>query len=77
MEKENEENMWRWEIFFAEKKKKEEGKEEIIWRKKISICGGKEKHRRKRRKIFGEGKIVAGQVDGRMGRRLDKRSSRT
>ena len=64
MEKEKGENMWRRGIFFAEKKKKEEGKEEIIWRQKISISAGKEKHRRKRRKIFGEGKIVAGRVDG-------------
>ena len=46
------------------------GKENIHLRRK------RKKHRKKRRKIFGEGKIVAGRMDGRTGQRLDKRSSR-
>ena len=53
-EKEKEENIWRRKIsFFAEEREKEEN----IWRRKTSFCGGEEKRRRKRRKIFEKRRI--------------------
>ena len=38
----------------------EEGKEIYIWRKEYIFCDEREEQRRKRRKIFGEGKCYHG-----------------
>ena len=43
-------------IFFAEEKKNREGKGGKYGNENIFFCGGKEKRRRKRRQILGEGK---------------------
>ena len=39
-------------------------KEEDIWMRKMIFCGGEEKRRRKKRKIFGEGKSERSLPDG-------------
>ena len=43
------------------KRKTEKGMGENIWRRIILFCGGEEKWRRKRRKIFGGGKYLFGE----------------
>ena len=60
MEKEG--NIPRRELFSLRgKRKTEKGMGENIWRRIILFCGGEEKWRRKRRKIFGGGKYLFGE----------------
>ena len=54
-------------IILERRRKTEKEKEENIWKRKVFYCEREEKQGRKRRKIFGGGKIGAGWVDGRTG----------
>ena len=57
--KEKEESILRRKTYFLLRKNTEKEKEENIWRRKISFfCGGEEKKRGKRRKIFKERKYL-------------------
>ena len=54
-EKEKNENIWRMKIYSLQMRRKTE-KAENFWRR--NFCGDKEKRRRKRKKVFGEGKYI-------------------
>ena len=51
-------------IFLQRRRKMETEKGKICGKGKHVFCGREEKQGRKRKKIFGEGKICAGWVDG-------------
>ena len=58
-EMKKEDYIWRRKRIFQRRRKLGKGNEEYIWRQKIYFfCGGEDKQKRKRRKIFGEGRYV-------------------
>ena len=70
-EKEKEGNIWRRKIyFFAEEKKSQKGKGgKYLEKENCNLCGGEQKRRRKRSKMFGEGEFFLGEKEIQRGKR--------